>query len=75
MVHCGGIHSGYPLNMDARQEMTTPPDALVEEKHPGGKVVVEHTVRDRRPSEEAHLSEYDKEIADSFPASDPPAQP
>jgi hypothetical protein len=68
------MHSGYPLNMDAQQEMTTPPDALVEEKLPGGKVV-ERTVRDRRPSEEAHLSEYDKEIADSFPASDPPAQP
>lgn len=35
----------------------------------------DHNLKDRKDSEEAKLTEYDKTLADSFPASDPPVQP
>jgi len=60
--------------MDARQKITAPSQELLEEEYAEARMT-ERTGKDLRPSEEAHLSEYDKEIADSFPASDPPAQP
>lgn len=60
--------------MDARQEITAPFPGLLQEEYLGTRMT-ERTAKDLRPSEEPHLSEYDKEIADSFPASDPPAQP
>ena len=60
----------------------------IHEQHPGEDLAIEAveqetaafqkrpaSSKDMRPSDEAHLSEYDKELADSFPASDPPSQP
>ena len=52
--------------MDEKKQTSTVPHA---EKAEIKKDLVEAREGDK------HLDDYDKEVADSFPASDPPAQP
>jgi hypothetical protein len=52
--------------MEKKKETSTIP--------PAERAEIEKEAEEAREADE-HLDDYDKEVADSFPASDPPAQP
>jgi hypothetical protein len=58
---------GYTAGMDER-------DKAVKAPKPAEKAAIKEEAREAREGDEP-LDDYDKEVADSFPASDPPAMP